>query len=240
MKTAIVTGASGGIGLQTARLLCENDHAVIGCYRSNGEVCDALAEKLNISGVFQPYCLNVRSEDECAELAKYAVDTFGKIDLLVNCAGMSEIAPLAESLRWEEIIDVNLSGAVRMCRSVLPYMLRRGAGSIVNISSVWGECGSACEAAYSASKGGLNAFTKALAKEVGIMGVRVNAVAPGFIETPMNSALSASEVNEIKDDIPLGRTGTPADVAQAVLFLAGENAGYITGQILTVDGGWTI
>ena len=159
---------------------------------------------------------------------------------MVNCAGIGEIAPLTESSRWEEIVDINLNGTIRMCRAVLPYMLRRNRGNIINISSVWGDCGSACEAPYSASKGGINAFTKALAKEVGIMGVRVNAVAPGFIDTRMNSSLTDRDVGEIRDDVPLGRTGTPDDVAQAVLFLAENSASYITGQILTVDGGWKI
>lgn len=240
MKTAIVTGASGGIGSQIAQLLCENDYAVVGCYRNGANVCEAMADEINARGVFQPYCLNLRSEDETRDLARYTAETFGKIDLLVNCAGIGEIAPLTESSRWEEIVDINLNGTIRMCRAVLPYMLRRNRGNIINISSVWGDCGSACEAPYSASKGGINAFTKALAKEVGIMGVRVNAVAPGFIDTRMNSSLTDRDVGEIRDDVPLGRTGTPDDVAQAVLFLAENDASYITGQILTVDGGWKI
>lgn len=240
MKTAIVTGASGGIGSQIAQLLCENDYAVVGCYRNGANVCEAMADEINARGVFQPYCLNLRSEDETRDLARYTAETFGKIDLLVNCAGIGEIAPLTESSRWEEILDINLNGTIRMCRAVLPYMLRRNRGNIINISSVWGDCGSACEAPYSASKGGINAFTKALAKEVGIMGVRVNAVAPGFIDTRMNSSLTDRDVGEIRDDVPLGRTGTPDDVAQVVLFLAENGASYITGQILTVDGGWKI
>ena len=240
MKTAIVTGASGGIGSQIAQLLCENDYAVVGCYRNGANVCEAMADEINARGVFQPYCLNLRSEDETRDLARYTAETFGKIDLLVNCAGIGEIAPLTESSRWEEIVDINLNGTIRMCRAVLPYMLRRNRGNIINISSVWGDCGSACEAPYSASKGGINAFTKALAKEVGIMGVRVNAVAPGFIDTRMNSSLTDRDVGEIRDDVPLGRTGMPDDVAQAVLFLAENGASYITGQILTVDGGWKI
>lgn len=240
MKTAIVTGASGGIGSQIAQLLCENDYAVVGCYRNGANVCEAMADEINARGVFQPYCLNLRSEDETRDLARYTAETFGKIDLLVNCAGIGEIAPLTESSRWEEIVDINLNGTIRMCRAVLPYMLRRNRGNIINISSVWGDCGSACEAPYSASKGGINAFTKALAKEVGIMGVRVNAVAPGFIDTRMNSSLTDRDVGEIRDDVPLGRTGKPDDVAQAVLFLAENGASYITGQILTVDGGWKI
>ena len=238
MKVAIITGASGGIGSQIAQILCENDYAVIGCYRNNAAVCDAMASDINISGVFQPYCLNLRSEDEAIDLAKYTMETFGRIDLLVNCAGIGEIAPLTESLRWEEIIDINLCGTIRMCKAVLPFMLRRGKGDIVNISSVWGNCGSACEAPYSASKGGINAFTKALAKEVGVMGIRVNAVAPGFIDTEMNSSLTARDIADIRDDIPLRRTGTPDDIAKAVLNLV--NSPYVTGQVITVDGGWTI
>lgn len=238
MKVAIVTGASGGIGSQIAQELCEKDYAVIGCYRNGADVCEAMAEDINKFGVFDPYCLNLRSENETAELVKYAVKTYGRIDLLVNCAGIGEIAPLTECNRWEEIIDINLNGTIRMCRAVLPHMFRQGGGNIINISSVWGECGSACEAPYSASKGGVNAFTKALAKETGIMGIRVNAVAPGFIDTEMNASLTDRDVDEIRDDIPVRRLGTPADVAKAVLFLT--EADYVTGQIITVDGGWTI
>lgn len=238
MKTAIVTGASGGIGSQIAQELSKKNYAVIGCYRNGADVCEAMAEDINKFGVFDPYCLNLRSENETAELVKYAVKTYGRIDLLVNCAGIGEIAPLTECNRWEAIIDINLNGTIRMCRAVLPHMFRQGGGNIINISSVWGECGSACEAPYSASKGGVNAFTKALAKETGIMGIRVNAVAPGFIDTEMNASLTDRDVDEIRDDIPLRRLGTPADVAKAVLFLT--EADYVTGQIITVDGGWTI
>lgn len=238
MKTAIVTGASGGIGSQIAQELSNKNYAVIGCYRNGADVCEAMAEDINKFGVFDPYCLNLRSENETAELVKYAVKTYGRIDLLVNCAGIGEIAPLTECNRWEEIIDINLNGTIRMCRAVLPHMFRQGGGNIINISSVWGECGSACEAPYSASKGGVNAFTKALAKETGIMGIRVNAVAPGFIDTEMNASLTDRDVDEIRDDIPIRRLGTPADVAKAVLFLT--EADYVTGQIITVDGGWTI
>ena len=238
MKTAIVTGASGGIGSQIAQELSKKNYAVIGCYRNGADVCEAMAEDINKFGVFDPYCLNLRSENETAELVKYAVKTYGRIDLLVNCAGIGEIAPLTECNRWEEIIDINLNGTIRMCRTVLPHMFRQGGGNIINISSVWGECGSACEAPYSASKGGVNAFTKALAKETGIMGIRVNAVAPGFIDTEMNASLTDRDVDEIRDDIPVRRLGTPADVAKAVLFLT--EADYVTGQIITVDGGWTI
>lgn len=238
MKTAIVTGASGGIGSQIAQELSKKNYAVIGCYRNGADVCEAMAEDINKFGVFDPYCLNLRSENETAELVKYAVKTYGRIDILVNCAGIGEIAPLTECNRWEEIIDINLNGTIRMCRAVLPHMFRQGGGNIINISSVWGECGSACEAPYSASKGGVNAFTKALAKETGIMGIRVNAVAPGFIDTEMNASLTDRDVDEIRDDIPVRRLGTPADVAKAVLFLT--EADYVTGQIITVDGGWTI
>lgn len=238
MKVAIVTGASGGIGSQIAQDLCEKDYAVIGCYRNGSEVAFAMAEDINKFGVFEPYCLNLRSESEAEQAVKFAVSTYGKVDLLVNCAGIGEIAPLTECNRWEEIIDINLNGTIRMCRAVLPHMLRLGSGNIVNISSVWGECGAACEAPYSASKGGINAFTKALAKEVGVMGIRVNAIAPGFIDTDMNASLLSRDVEDIRDDIPLRRIGTTKDVSNALQFILDNS--YLTGQIITVDGGWTI
>ena len=240
MKVAIVTGASGGIGSQIAQELCEKDYAVIGCYRNGADVCEAMADDINKFGVFEPYCLNLRSENEAVRLAEYAVQTYGRIDLLVNCAGIGEIAPLTECNRWEEIINVNLNGTIRMCRAVLPYMLRMGSGNIVNISSVWGECGSACEAAYSASKGGVNAFTKALAKEVGIMGVRVNAVAPGFIATDMTDAMPEAARTATLAQIPAGHLGEPEDVAHAVAFLVSDESAYITGQVLAIDGGMSM
>lgn len=240
MKVAIVTGASGGIGSQIAIKLCENGYAVVGCYRNNGDVCEALASEINGSGgLFQPYRADVSEDNDVQNLIDYTAKTFGRIDLLVNCAGIGEIAPFCECSRWKEIIDVNLCGTIRTCKAATEIMLRQHSGNIINISSVWGNVGAACEAVYSASKGGINSLTKALAKELGIMGIRVNAVSPGYIETEMNSSLTSEDVARIRDEIPLNRLGNTEDVARTVLFLAEENSSYITGQIITVDGGWT-
>ena len=241
MKVAIVTGASGGIGSQIAQELCEKDYAVIGCYRNGADVCEAMADDINRFGVFEPYCLNLRSENEAVRLAEYAVQTYGRIDLLVNCAGIGEIAPLTECNRWEEIINVNLNGTIRMCRAVLPYMLRMGSGNIVNISSVWGECGSACEAAYSASKGGVAQLTKALSNEWASKGVNVNAIAPGYMETELTKDLREKNptlYEEISARIPKGRWGRPEDLMGLAVFLAGDASEYVSGAVIPLDGGY--
>jgi 3-oxoacyl-[acyl-carrier protein] reductase len=165
---------------------------------------------------------------------------FGEIDLLVNNGGIADINLFTEITddRLCEILNVNLTGAMRLSKSVLPHMIRRHKGNIINISSVWGEVGASCEVAYSAAKAGLIGFTKALAREVAPSAVRVNCVSCGMIDTKMNSELTAEDVAAIRDDIPLGRVGTPADVAAAVVFLAEESSSYICGQVIRVDGGW--
>ena len=170
------------------------------------------------------------------------ISEIGCIDLLVNNAGVSKIGVFTDisSFDSDNILDINLRGAMNCARAVLPEMIRQKSGNIINISSMWGQCGASCEVDYSASKAGLIGFTKALAKEVAPSGIRVNCVAPGFIMTEMNRCFSEEDLELIKEDIPLGVFGEPHHIADAVSFLASERAEYITGQTLAVNGGMVI
>ncbi|MDE6551054.1 MAG: SDR family oxidoreductase [Clostridia bacterium] len=240
MKTALITGASGGIGLAIAELLCEHGYAVIAGYNHNGSKLTNVALSHNGRGhIMQPLRIDVTDDSSVNDAMRYAIDTFGRLDVLINCAGISKIAPLGDLDDWQKIIDTNLCGTIRACKCATPLLIKT-QGNIINISSVWGDSGASCETVYSATKGGVNAFTRSLARELGIMGVRVNAVAPGYIDTEMNASLPQAEVKRITDDIPLPRAGAPKEVAETVLFLASDKASYITGQIITVDGGWTV
>ena len=169
-----------------------------------------------------------------------AAMTVAECELLINNAGIADIGLFTDLTdeRLAELMNTNLFGHMRLTKDVLPQMLRRHSGSVINISSVWGESGASCEVAYSAAKAGLIGFTKALAKECAPSGVRVNCVSCGLIDTKMNITLSEEDLNAVTDEIPMGRMGTPDDIANAVMFLAEESSAYITGQVLRVDGGW--
>ncbi|HRU96126.1 MAG TPA: 3-oxoacyl-ACP reductase FabG [Ruminococcus sp.] len=234
MKKALVTGGSGGIGEAVCRTLAEDGYFVYIAYSSSEEKARKLAAE--ISGVAVGFDVA-----DSAAIKKAAAD-IGALDLLVNNAGISEI-DLFTSISEEKssrIMSVNLIGAMNCARSVLPDMIHRKSGCIINISSMWGQCGASCEVDYSASKAGLIGFTKALAKETAPSGIRVNCVAPGFIMTEMNSRFSQEDLELIREDIPLGIFGEPRHVADAVSFLASDRAEYITGQILAVNGGMVI
>lgn len=234
MKKALVTGGSGGIGEAVCEVLANEGYYVYIGYSSSREKAEILAEK--IGG--EPLKIDVSDN----ESINSAVGIAGEIDLLVNNAGISEI-DLFTSISAEKssrIMAVNLVGAMELTRKILPAMINRKSGCIINISSMWGEVGASCEVDYSASKAGLIGFTKALAKEVAPSGIRVNCVSPGFIMTEMNSGFSAEDLELIREDIPLGIFGEPRHIADAVAFLASEKAEYITGQIIGVNGGMII
>lgn len=234
MKKALVTGGSGGIGEAVCEVLADEGYYVYIGYSSSREKAEILAEK--IGG--EPLKIDVSNNESINSAVKNA----GEIDLLVNNAGISEI-DLFTSISAEKssrIMAVNLVGAMELTRKILPAMINRKSGCIINISSMWGEVGASCEVDYSASKAGLIGFTKALAKEVAPSGIRVNCVSPGFIMTEMNSRFSAEDLELIREDIPLGIFGEPRHIADAVAFLASEKAEYITGQIIGVNGGMII
>ena len=238
MKTALVTGGTGGIGQAICRKLADNGYCVIINYLHAEEKARRLADDINGKAVK----FDVSDVDSVNNVLSDIISSDGKIDLLVNNAGISEIDLFTTIPREksDSIININLGGTLNCSRAVLPYMIRRKTGCIVNISSMWGQVGASCEVDYSASKAGIIGFTKALAKEVAPSGIRVNCVSPGFIMTEMNSRFTDEELDGIKEEIPLGFFGTPEHVADAVAFLSSESAEYITGQVLAVNGGMVI
>ncbi|MGN0789134.1 MAG: elongation factor P 5-aminopentanone reductase [Christensenellales bacterium] len=241
MKTAIITGASRGIGKAIATLLAYNDYNVVINYNHSEEQAKALVDELTVQGLSAVYYRADVSDDKQAKaLVDFTLDKWGKVDLLVNNAGISTSGLLIDMPieQINETIAVNLTATILMTQKVAENMLSNKSGNIVNISSIWGEIGGSCEAVYSATKGGIIAFSKAMAKELGYNGIRVNCISPGIIDTDMNARLSASDVQNIVDDIPCQRIGRAEDIAKAVLWLASDEASYINGQVLSVNGGW--
>ena len=241
-RVAVITGASGGIGTAIARrLAAEGWRVVLGCCHSV-QKAEALCRELRIAGgeaaVFQA---DITCE-EAGALIRYAVEQYGHLDLLVNNAGIAQIKLFTEITPedWRRMFAVNVDGMYHCCRAAVPQMVRQHSGRIVNVSSIWGLCGASCEVHYSAAKAAVIGFTKALAKELAPSGITVNCVAPGAIDTEMNAHLSAQERRMLKEEIPMGRMGTPEEAAAAVAFLAGEDARYMTGQVLSPNGGIVI
>lgn len=234
MKKALVTGGSGGIGSAVCRMLSENNYMVYINYYSSEKKAQQLAD--DIKGIAVKFDVSDRND------VNNAVKSIGHIDLLVNNSGISEINTFdsVSPENADRILNINLKGTLNCSRAVLPDMIRNKSGIIINISSMWGECGASCEVDYSASKAGVIGFTKALAKEVAPSGIRVNCISPGFILTDMNRNFSDEDLKLIKEDIPLGIFGIPENVADSVIFLASEKASFITGQILGVNGGMVI
>lgn len=234
MKTALVTGGAGGIGEAICRRLAADGFFVYVNYAHSAEKAKKIAE--NIGG--EAVCFDVTDVDAVKE----AFGNIKKLDLLVNNAGVSVIDLFTSVAQdsADRILDINLRGAMNCARASLPQMINAKNGNIINIASMWGQCGASCEVDYSASKAGMIGFTKALAKEVAPSGIRVNCVSPGFIMTEMNKHFSAEDLELIKEDIPLGIFGKPRHVADAAAFLASDRAEYITGQVLAVNGGMVI
>ncbi|MGL4848426.1 MAG: elongation factor P 5-aminopentanone reductase [Clostridium sp.] len=238
-KVVIVTGGTKGIGFSIVKKFLENGAKVLGTFSKDEERKEeALRELLKISENIHYIKEDSKEYSSAKRICDEAIKRFGKIDVLVNNAGISKIGLLmdTEAEDIEELMGVNLLGPIYLAKEASNHMLNDG-GSIINISSIWGEYGASCETIYSASKGGLNIFTKALARELAMAKVRVNAVAPGVINTKMNSFLSKEEKEELEEEIPMGRFGEGEEVANLVLFLASSKASYITGQIIKADGG---
>ena len=240
-KTALVTGASRGIGRSIALTLAANGyHLMITCHR-NAEMLEEV--KRYIESHFPVTCVTFVGDmgDFLVVEQMYSVFTeyFSSLDLLVNNAGISHLGLLTDLSpeEWDRLLQTNLSSVFYTCRSGIPLMLRRKNGKIINISSVWGVCGASCEAAYSASKGGVNALTRALAKELAPSNIQVNAVACGAIDTDMNRFLSPGEREALLMEIPAGRMGRPEEAAELVFRLT-EAPSYLTGQVIRLDGGW--
>lgn len=239
MKTAIITGASRGIGRATALLLSKNGYNVVINYNKSEDKAKSLSEEIG-SAPHILYKADISSKAAVFEMAEKAAERFGGIDLLVNNAGIAQ-QKLFSDITEEDLqnmINTNFYGAFYAAQAVLPYMLRKKNGSIINISSMWGIVGGSCEVHYSAAKAALLGFTKALAKELGPSGITVNAIAPGIIDTDMMFNLNKAEKAVLLDETPIGRFGKPDDIAKTVLFLA-ENKFY-TGQVLSPNGGFLI
>lgn len=237
-KTVVVTGASGGIGSAIAVAFAEKGYKVAVCYNTNESGAKQTLEKVIASGSSGIIIkADLTNEIEVEKLFDTAESELGGVDVLINNAGISsfELFTDLSLCDWNRVISTNLTSVFLCCKRVLKSMISRKDGVIINISSIWGETGAACEVAYSASKAGIIGLTKALAKEEGPSSIRVNCIAPGFIETEMNSRLTNEEISAFCEETPLCRTGTPQEVASAAVFLA-ENR-FVTGQVIGVNGG---
>jgi 3-oxoacyl-[acyl-carrier protein] reductase len=232
MNVALVTGGSRGIGRSIVEELASAGYQVAFTYAGNQAAAESLA------GVAKSYQADSRNFARAEQVIADVQTSLGPIDLLVNNAGIKRDSALhnMDPAAWQEVIDTNLTGTFNYCRALMKSLIRHG-GAVINVTSVSGIIGMAGQTNYSASKAGVIGFTKALAREVARFGVRVNAVAPGFIDTDMTASMDENARKKLYSQIPLGKPGTPKQVARAVLYLASEDAAYITGQVLTMDGG---
>lgn len=241
MKTALITGASHGIGEAIARAFADAGYNLALCCKRDIEKLDTLAGELRENHIqVLTYQCDVSDFSEVDKMCSDVLKKIGKIDVLVNNAGISYVGLLHEMNveEWDRVINTNLSSVFHTAKCVTPAMIQAKTGHIINISSVWGNVGASCEVAYSASKGGVNSFTKALAKELAPSGVSVNAIACGCIDTRMNNCFSDEDKQALSEEIPAGRFGKPEEVAELALSIASTST-YMTGQIITMDGGWT-
>ena len=241
IRTEFITGASRGIGRGIALVLARNGYNLALTCRRNKEDLDAFAQELHSRYMIDvcTYQCNASSYPEVASTIEAALAHFGKITLLVNNAGISKVGLLTDLSpeEWKELIETNLSSLFYHCKSIIPSMLQKEEGRIINISSMWGSVGASCEVAYSASKGGVNAFTRALAKELAPSNIPVNAIACGVIDTDMNRIFTEEDRQALSEEIPAGRFAEPEEVGEAVLALA-QMPAYVTGQIIGMDGGY--
>ncbi len=238
-RIALITGASQGIGRACALVLAQCGAAVALAARNQDKLAAVAAEITNAGGQAAVFKMDVASEDEIKSAIKEAIEKFGKIDILVNNAGINRDQLIMRMKRadWEAVIATNLTGAYLTIQHAIAPMLKQRWGRIINITSIFGQMGQAGQANYAASKAGLIGLTMAVARELASRNITVNAIAPGYIETAMTAGLSEEMKARVKDMIPLGRPGSDQDVANAVSFLASEEAAYITGHVLNVNGG---
>ena len=230
-RVALVTGASRGIGAAIAKELSRQGYAVAVHYNRSAQAAQALAQQLPGAIALQADMADAQAVEAMVEKA---AQHYGRIDVLVNNAGVAlwKLAMDTSVQEWDELFSVNVRGAFAATRAVLPHMVAAQGGSIVNVSSMWGQVGASCEVAYSASKAAIIGMTKA--------GIRVNCVCPGVIDTDMIAGFDQQAIDELAEETPLGRIGKPEDVAKTVAFLAGEQAAFVTGQVLGVNGGFVI
>ncbi len=237
MRRVLVTGGTRGIGRAVAEAFLQRGDRVLFLYRKSEEQ----AEELRQLGAVGYRC-DLSDLSALKETCKRILAEEGSVQVLVNNAGIAQLSLVHEVTdeMWEAVRSVNYDAPFYLTRAFLPGMIRQKYGRILNISSMWGQVGASCEVAYSAAKAGVIGFTKALAKEVGPSGITVNCIAPGVVDTEMNAGLSGDTRKELKEETPLGRLGTPLDVAKACIFLSSEDGAFITGQVLGVNGGLVI
>lgn len=239
-KTVIITGSSRGIGAQTARRFASGGWNVVINYLTSNSLAQSLCSELGENAVL--YKADVADRNEVEKMVSFSLEHFGRIDALVNNAAVAHFGLFTDiqDQELERLFKVNLGGVLNCTRAVLNHMIRNKSGCILNLSSIWGISGASCEAAYSASKAAVIGFTKAMAKELGPSGIRVNCVAPGVISTDMNSNLDSVTLKQLCDETPLGRLGNSSDVAGLLYYLASSEAEFITGQIISPNGGFLI
>ncbi len=240
-KVIIVTGGSRGIGEEIVRELAREKYNIVLNYNKTEKNAEKIQQELEEQGRdISIYKADVTKREEVRKLINYTIEKYGRIDVLINNAGISQTKVFNDitDKDWNNMLQTNLTSAFYGCQEVIPIMLKQKSGCIINISSIWGQTGGACEVHYSVAKAGLDGMTKSLAKELGPSQIRVNSIAPGIIQTQMNENYTDQELEDIKEEIPLERIGTTLDIAKAVKWLINDN--YTTGQIIGVNGGWLI
>ncbi len=240
-KVVVVTGGSRGIGAQIVKTLANENYKVILNYNNSKEQAEKIQQELLEQGnEIEIIKADVSKREETEKLIQFAINKFNKIDVLINNAGISQEGLFTDVTEeeWQKIINTNLNSVFYCNQQALKYMIQEQQGCIINISSIWGETGASCEVAYSTTKAAINGMTKALAKEVGPSNIRVNAIAPGIIDTDMNRNLTNEELEQIKEQIPLNKIGKALDIAKCVKWLIEDE--YTTGQIISINGGWYI
>lgn len=243
-RTVLITGASGGIGQATALAFWQKGCKVVLHYHTHGDTSKALCYDMNKTRPQSAIALpaDIADRRQIDALFDTVEKKLGTVDVLINNAGIAQqklFTDLSDD-DWNRMFDINVKGMFYCCQRAAPAMIRQKRGKIINVSSMWGQVGASCEVHYSAAKGAVIAFTKALAKELGPSGIQVNCVAPGVIDTPMNGHLSPDAIESLKEETPLGTIGAPQDVAESILFLGSPASDFITGQILAPNGGIVI
>lgn len=240
-NVVLVTGGSRGIGAAIVKHLSENGYQVILNYNKSENEAKKIQEKLKEQNInIDIIRADVSNKAEVENMINKIIKKYNKIDVLINNAGISQEKPFLDinDDEWNNIMNINLNSVYYCTKAVLPYMLNKKDGCIINISSIWGVTGASCEVAYSTTKAAIDGLTKALAKEMGPSNIRINSIAPGIIDTDMNKNLSEEDIDNIKDEIPLNKIGRPKDIAKCVKWLIEDN--YTTGQVININGGWYI
>ncbi len=241
MKTVIVTGGSRGIGAAIVKELAKDNYNVVLNYNNSAELAEQIQKELNEQNItIEIFKADVSKREEVKKLVQFTLEKYKNIDVLINNAGIDQIKPFMDITdeEWNRMMQVNLNSVFHCSQEVLNNMIHNKKGCIINISSIWGITGASCEVHYSTSKAAIDGFTRALAKEMGLSNIRINSIAPGIIATDMNKDFSEEELNEIKNEIPLGRIGEKIDVIRCVKWLIEDN--YTTGQVISPNGGWVI